>query len=81
MPVYETTHPPLGKDLIMVGIALFGMTAFGWRFAGTLFGVLLVPLAVVLCAPPDPQTVGGSHRRRAAGAGFYALFPKPSGND
>lgn len=45
MPVYETTHPPLGKDLIMVGIALFGMTAFGWRFAGALFGVLLVPLA------------------------------------
>ena len=45
MPVYETTHPPLGKDLIMFGIALFGMTAFGWRFAGTLFGVLLVPLA------------------------------------
>ena len=45
MPVYETTHPPLGKDLIMLGIALFGMTAFGWRFMGTLFGVLLVPLA------------------------------------
>lgn len=45
MPVYETTHPPLGKDLIMVGIALFGMTGFGWRFSGTLFGVLLVPLA------------------------------------
>ena len=45
MPVYETTHPPLGKDLIMVGIAIFGMTGFGWRFSGTLFGVLLVPLA------------------------------------
>lgn len=45
LPVYETTHPPLGKDLIMVGIALFGMTGFGWRFSGTLFGVLLVPLA------------------------------------
>lgn len=44
LPVYETTHPPLGKDLIMVGIALFGMTGFGWRFSGTLFGVLLVPL-------------------------------------
>lgn len=43
--VYETTHPPLGKDFIMLGIALFGMTGFGWRFAGTLFGVLLVPLA------------------------------------
>lgn len=45
MPIYETTHPPLGKDLIMLGIALFGMTGFGWRFSGTLFGVLLVPLA------------------------------------
>ena len=45
MPIYETTHPPLGKDFIMLGIALFGMTAFGWRCAGTLFGVLLVPLA------------------------------------
>ena len=45
MQVYETTHPPLGKDLIMAGIALFGMTGFGWRFSGTLFGVLLVPLA------------------------------------
>ena len=43
--VYETTHPPLGKDCIMLSIALFGMTGFGWRFAGTLFGVLLVPLA------------------------------------
>lgn len=45
LPVYETTHPPLGKDFIMMGIALFGMTGFGWRFSGTLFGVLLVPLA------------------------------------
>ena len=45
LTVYETTHPPLGKDLIMLGIALFGMTGFGWRFSGTLFGVLLVPLA------------------------------------
>lgn len=45
MTVYETTHPPLGKDFIMLGIALFGMTGFGWRFSGTLFGVLLVPLA------------------------------------
>lgn len=45
LTVFETTHPPLGKDLIMLGIALFGMTGFGWRFSGALFGVLLVPLA------------------------------------
>lgn len=41
---YETTHPPLGKLLISSGIAIFGMNPFGWRVAGTLFGVALVPL-------------------------------------
>lgn len=45
LPIYETTHPPLGKEFIMLGVAIFGMTGFGWRFSGTLFGVLLVPLA------------------------------------
>lgn len=44
MSIYETTHPPLGKDFIMLGIALLGMCGFGWRFFGTLFGVLMVPL-------------------------------------
>lgn len=48
LSVYETTHPPLGKDLIALGIMLFGMTPFGWRFAGTLFGVLMVPLLYLL---------------------------------
>ncbi len=41
---YEWTHPPLGKIIIGLGIRLFGMTPFGWRFMGTLFGVLMVPL-------------------------------------
>ena len=45
---YETTHPPLGKLIISVGIALLGMTPFGWRFMGTLFGVLMVPILYVL---------------------------------
>lgn len=44
MNVYETTHPPLGKVLIALGIAIFGMTGFGWRFMGTLAGVLMVPV-------------------------------------
>lgn len=48
LPVYETTHPPLGKELIMAGIALFGMNPFGWRIMGVLFGVLLVPLLYLL---------------------------------
>lgn len=42
---YETTHPPLGKIFISVGIALFGMNPFGWRIAGTIFGILM--LAVI----------------------------------
>ena len=41
---YENTHPPLGKELIAVGVLIFGMCPFGWRFMGTLFGVLMVPI-------------------------------------
>ena len=40
----ETTHPPLGKVIISLGIALFGMTPFGWRFMGVLLGILMVPI-------------------------------------
>jgi dolichyl-phosphate-mannose-protein mannosyltransferase len=45
---YEYTHPPLGKVLIMVGINLFGMTPFGWRIMGALFGVLMIPAMYML---------------------------------
>ena len=44
MNVYEWTHPPLGKVIISWGIQIFGMTPFGWRFAGAFFGVLMLPL-------------------------------------
>ena len=44
---YEITHPPLGKIIISLGISLFGMTPFGWRFSGTFFGVLMLPLMYV----------------------------------
>lgn len=40
---YENTHPTLGKLIISVGIRIFGMNPFGWRFMGTLFGVLMLP--------------------------------------
>ncbi len=45
---YEITHPPLGKIIISIGIMLFGMTPFGWRFSGTLFGVLMLPILYLL---------------------------------
>ncbi|MEN6470508.1 MAG: phospholipid carrier-dependent glycosyltransferase [Clostridiaceae bacterium] len=41
---YENSHPPLGKVFIMLGVAIFGMNAFGWRIVGTLFGVFMVPI-------------------------------------
>ena len=40
---YEISHPPLGKLILSIGIRLFGMTPFGWRCMGTLFGVLMLP--------------------------------------
>ena len=40
---YEISHPPLGKLILSAGIALFGLTPFGWRFSGTLIGVLMLP--------------------------------------
>jgi hypothetical protein len=46
--VYEWTHPPLGKSVISLGIIMFGMTPFGWRFTGALFGVLMIPLMYIL---------------------------------
>ena len=42
MPPVELTHPPLGKSIIAIGIRLFGMTPFGWRFMCAMFGVLLI---------------------------------------
>lgn len=44
LPIYETSHPHLGKILISLGIALFGMTPFGMRFMPAVFGILMVPL-------------------------------------
>lgn len=58
---YESTHPPLGKNLIALGVALFGMNPFGWRFMGALFGVLLIPLFYLFA-------------RQLTGSRFFALL-------
>ena len=44
---YEISHPPLGKLILSLGIALFGLTPFGWRFSGTLIGVAMVPVMYI----------------------------------
>lgn len=58
---YEWTHPPLGKIIIALGIALFGMNPFGFRIMGVIFGTLLIPLFYLLA-------------RRLLGKEKYALF-------
>jgi dolichyl-phosphate-mannose-protein mannosyltransferase len=45
----NASHPPLGKELIGVGISAFGDNPFGWRIVSTVFGSLTV-LAMYLFA-------------------------------
>lgn len=47
LEVYEWTHPPLGKLFIALGIKIFGMNPFGWRIAGTFFGIMMVPVMYI----------------------------------
>lgn len=44
---YENTHPPLGKFFISLGIRVFGMNPFGWRIAGALFGIAMLPFLYI----------------------------------
>ncbi|MBO5034209.1 MAG: phospholipid carrier-dependent glycosyltransferase, partial [Oscillospiraceae bacterium] len=57
---YEVTHPPLGKLIIGLGIRLFGMTPFGWRFSGTLLGVLMLPILYIFLKNMFGKTVVAS---------------------
>ena len=45
---YEISHPPLGKLILAIGIEIFGMNPFGWRFMGTLTGALMLPVLYLL---------------------------------
>lgn len=56
MYCYEMTHPPLGKAIMAIGILIFGMCPFGWRFMGTLFGVIMVPVMYLLGKKLTKQT-------------------------
>ncbi len=66
LPTYENTHPPFGKVLISWSARLFGTTPFGFRFAGALFGVLMLPFMYLLGR--------NITRNRALGAFICFLF-------
>ena len=57
---YETSHPPLGKVLISWSISLFGMTPFGWRFAGAAAGILMLPGIYLLAKQLTKRTWPGA---------------------
>ncbi len=48
LPLYTAVHPLLGTRFIALGIKLFGMNPFGYRFFGALTSVLLVPVMYAL---------------------------------
>jgi dolichyl-phosphate-mannose-protein mannosyltransferase len=41
-------HPPLGREILSVGVNLFGNRPFGWRVASAVFGTLSVLLTAIL---------------------------------
>jgi dolichyl-phosphate-mannose--protein O-mannosyl transferase len=45
---YEWTHPPLGKHIQAVGIAIAGFSPFGWRIMGVIFAALMIPVIYLL---------------------------------
>ena len=53
---YEWTHPPLGKVIMSWFIGIFGMTPFGWRFAGALCGILMLPAIYLLAKQLTKRT-------------------------
>ncbi len=60
-PAYGlVVHPPVGKQLIAMGEALFGYNGWGWRFASALAGTLLVLLTVRIVRRLSRSTMIGA---------------------
>ena len=53
-------HPPVGKQLIAIGEALFGYNGLGWRFTGAVLGVVLVALVVRIVRRISRSTLVGA---------------------
>jgi dolichyl-phosphate-mannose-protein mannosyltransferase len=55
----ERTHPPLGKLIQAIGVAVFGETSFGWRIMGVVFATLMIPLMYLLGKKLFGTWIGG----------------------
>ncbi|MGA2385663.1 MAG: glycosyltransferase family 39 protein [Candidatus Bathyarchaeia archaeon] len=59
MPIYEWTHPPLGKLIQAGGILIFGFTPFGWRIMGVIFATLMIALIYLVGKKLYGTWIGG----------------------
>ncbi len=59
-------HPPVGKQLIAIGEAIFGYNGLGWRFTGAVFGVIGIALVARIVRRMTPLDDGRRDRRAAA---------------
>ena len=53
-------HPPVGKQLIAIGEALFGYNGLGWRFTGAILGTIMVALVVRIVRRITRSTLVGA---------------------
>ncbi|WP_405134721.1 dolichyl-phosphate-mannose--protein mannosyltransferase [Nocardia sp. NBC_01388] len=53
-------HPPIGKDMIALGEAIFGYTGWGWRFSAAVCGTLLVFLVIRITRRMTRSTLIGA---------------------
>ncbi|MGB6179986.1 MAG: phospholipid carrier-dependent glycosyltransferase [Rhodococcus sp. (in: high G+C Gram-positive bacteria)] len=60
-PAYGlVVHPPVGKQLLALGEAVFGYTGWGWRLSSAVFGVILVLLVVRIVRRMTRSTLLGA---------------------
>ena len=59
-PAYElVVHPPIAKQIMALGQAVFGYDGFGWRFPSAMLGVLIVALLVRIVRRMTRSTLVG----------------------
>ena len=53
-------HPPVGKQLIAIGEAIFGYNGLGWRFTGAVLGVIMIALVARIVRRMTRSTMVGA---------------------